>query len=195
MNISNNYNNLINKSGNSLFAKSKTSSVNKWKLTEDLTENIIELAKKDAANNIYMGKEYSILIKSEVLKVAPDREALKAKATATIKSGNINNMKNNKLYDRWVILLFGTPYEAEGTSMGIGDAIHIYNENGEEILTYSGGVGWHIKETQAEAEVWQTTTKIYYEAYCNERNIIKDNLKIEDEFLYMETENNFDIIA
>lgn len=31
--------------------------------------------------------------------------------------------------------------------------IHVYDENGDEILTYTVGVGWHEKESRAETEV------------------------------------------
>lgn len=195
MNIINNYTSSINQSGYSLLAKSKGLSKNRWELSEDLAKSIIELARKDAAENVYMGNEYRALVDAEIAKVAPDREALKAKATAAIKSGNIGKMPKDELYDRWVILLFGTPYGVEGDSMGLGDAIHIYDENGDEILTYSGGVGWHMKPTQSETKIWQTTTKIYYEAYRNERNIIKNNLETNDEFQYMEAENSFEVKA
>ena len=34
---------------------SKPSEKNKWKLTDSLKEKIVDLAKKDAQNNVYMG--------------------------------------------------------------------------------------------------------------------------------------------
>lgn len=34
-----------------------------------------------------------------------------------------------------------------------GGGVHVYDENGDEILTYTAGVGWHEKESKAETEV------------------------------------------
>ena len=50
---------------------------------------------------------------------------------------------------RWLCILFGIPYEAEYQGEGTGSALHIYNEGGEEVLTYTQGVGWHEEETKA----------------------------------------------
>ena len=195
MNISNNYTNSASKAINSLFAGSKASQKNKWTLTEDLTKSILETAKEDASDNVYMGEKYRALVNSEIAKVAPDREALKAKATAAVNSGNVNRMNKDDIYSRWVILMFGISYGVEGDSMGLGDAIHIYDENGDEILTYSGGVGWNIKPSRDETNIWQTTTKIYYEAYRNERSIIRSNMAKEGDAQYTEEENHFEVKA
>ena len=35
---------------------SKSSEKNKWKLTDSLKEKIVDLAKKDAQDNVYMGR-------------------------------------------------------------------------------------------------------------------------------------------
>ena len=45
---------------------------NKWKLTDSLKEKIVDLAKKDAQDNVYMGNAFMNLRKAEVSKVAPD---------------------------------------------------------------------------------------------------------------------------
>ena len=50
---------------------SKSSEKNKWKLTDSLKEKIVELAKKDAQDNVYMGNAFMNLRKMEVSKVAP----------------------------------------------------------------------------------------------------------------------------
>ena len=54
---------------------SKSSEKNKWKLTDSLKEKIVELAKKDAQDNVYMGNAFMNLRKMEVSKVAPNRAA------------------------------------------------------------------------------------------------------------------------
>ena len=63
-------------SGSSSISVKKASEKNKWQLTDSLKEKIVELAKKDAKNNIYMGNEFMNLRKAEVAKVAPNRAAL-----------------------------------------------------------------------------------------------------------------------
>lgn len=47
--------NAVKVSGSSV---KKTSEKNKWQLTDSLKEKIVELAKKDAKNNVYMGNEF-----------------------------------------------------------------------------------------------------------------------------------------
>lgn len=37
---------------------SKSSKKNKWKLTDSLKEKIVDLAKKDAQDNVYMGNAF-----------------------------------------------------------------------------------------------------------------------------------------
>ena len=39
---------------------------------------------------------------------------------------------------------------------------HVYNEEGEEVLTYTGGVGWQEKETKAESQVHSALKMTYY---------------------------------
>ena len=43
--------------------------------------------------------------------------------------------------ERWLRLLFGEPYEAKFQSEGTGSAVHVYDGNGDKILTYTAGVG------------------------------------------------------
>ena len=72
---------------------------------------------------------------------------------------------------RWLCMLFGEPYEAKCQGKGFGSAVHVYNEDGEEILTYTGGVGWQAKETKAETKVNSALKTTYYEAYSAERKV------------------------
>lgn len=92
MNISNAIN-TVSVSGSSISSAKKTSEKNKWKLTDSLKEKIVELAKKDAKNNIYMGNEFMNLRKAEVAKVAPNRAALIGKFNQSMSSGNMGDMK------------------------------------------------------------------------------------------------------
>ena len=56
-------------------------------------KKIVELAKKDAKNNVYMGNKFLALRKSEVAKVAPNRAALIGKFNQSMSSGNMGDMK------------------------------------------------------------------------------------------------------
>lgn len=64
--------------------------------------------------------------------------------------------------ERLLCLLFGEPYEARFQS---GGAAHVYDENGDEVLTYTAGVGWHEKESKAETEVHGALKATYYDAF------------------------------
>lgn len=161
--------NVIKVSGSPNSSVKKTSENNKWQLTDSLKEKIVELAEKDAKNNTYMGNAFMNLRKSEVAKVVPNRTALMGKFNQSMSSGNMGNMKEIQAADkRWLCILFGIPYEAEYQGKGTGSAIHIYNEGGEEVLTYTHGAGWHEKETKAEnsrcAEV-----SVLSKLYCKNR--------------------------
>ena len=177
-------------------AREKTASRKEWELSDSLKERIIEYAKEDAAQNVYMGNSFLSLRKNEVAKVAPDRMALMGKINQAIDSGDMENMKKIKEADeRWLSILFGTPYKAEFQSKGTGSAVHVYNENGEEILTYTGGVGWHEKETKAESEVHGTLKAVYYNAYHAARQEIKNRGLSESDAAETAVHDGFDVRA
>lgn len=164
----------------------------KWKLTDSTREKIINMAKKDASQGIYMGKEYFKLSKDERSKVAPDRETLKNKVSASINSNSVNG-KKDKLYTRWVCIMFGIPYEVDYNDIGYGHSVHVYNEYGEEVLIYTGGAGWGEMPTQAERDVWRTMDSEYYKVWCSEKMKIKSNV-VYDNFDF-ESGNNFEVKA
>ena len=183
-------------SGSSSSSVKKTSEKNKWQLTDLLKEKIVELAKKDAKNNIYMGNEFMNLRKAEVAKVAPNRAALIGKFNQSMNSGNMGDMKEIQEADkRWLCILFGIPYEAEYQGEGTGSAIHIYNEGGEEVLTYTQGVGWHEKETKAETDVHSALKSAYYEAYHDARKALNTGTNVETTNENVVVQSNFDMKA
>lgn len=149
----------------------KASSRKDWKLSDSLREKITEYAKEDAAQNVYMGNKFLALRKSEVAKVAPDRSAL---------TGKLNqNMKEIRDADeRWLRLLFGEPYEAKFQSGGV----HVYDGNGDEILTYTAGVGWHEKESKAETQVHGALKAAYYDAFRAARQEINAGMEVQGGF-------------
>ena len=135
----------------------KASSRKEWKLSDSLREQIAGYAREDAAQGIYMGNKFLALRKSEDAKVAPDRSALMGKV-----SQEMADMKTIREADRrWLCLLFGEPYEARFQS----GAVHVYDGNGDEVLTYTAGVGWHEKESKAETQVHGALKAAYYDAY------------------------------
>ena len=139
----------------------KASSKKEWKLSDSLREQIAEYAREDAAQGVYMGNKFLALRKSEVAKVAPDRAALMGKV-----SQEMADMKTIREADRrWLCLLFGEPYEAEFQSEGTGSAVHVYDGNGDEVLTYTAGVGWHEKESKAETQGHGALKAAYYDAF------------------------------
>lgn len=171
-------------------AVGKTSSKKDWKLSDSLREKITEYAREDAAQNIYMGNKFLALRKNEVAKVAPDRSALMGKFSQAMSSGNMADMKKIREADeRWLCILFGEPYKAEFQSEGPGSAVHVYDGNGDEILTYTAGVGWHEKESKAETEVHGALKAAYYDAFCAARKEINSGIA------GMEVQGGFDARA
>jgi len=156
----------------------KTLSKKGWKLMDSLREKITALAKEDAAQNIYMGNKFLALRKSEVAKVAPDRAALMGK----VSQGMADMGKIREADERWLCILFGEPYEAEFQSEGMGSAVHVYDGNGDEILTYTAGVGWHEKESKAETEVYGALKAVYYDAFRAARQEINSGMEVQDGF-------------
>ena len=174
----------------------KASSKKDWKLSDSLQEKITEYAREDAAQNVYMGNKFLALRKSEVAKVAPNRAALIGKFNQSMSSGNMGDMKEIQEADkRWLCILFGIPYEAEYLGEGTGSALHIYNEEGEEVLTYTQGVGWHEKETKAETGVHSALKLAYYEAYHDARKALNTGTNVEITNENVVVQSNFDVKA
>ena len=174
----------------------KASSKKDWKLSDSLQEKIMEYAREDAAKNVYMGNKFLALRKSEVAKVAPNRAALIGKFNQSMSSGNMGDMKEIQEADkRWLCILFGIPYEAEYQGEGTGSALHIYNEEGEEVLTYTQGVGWHEKETKAETGVHSALKLAYYEAYHDARKALNTGTNVEITNENVVVQSNFDMKA
>ena len=163
----------------------KISSKKEWKLSDSLREKITRYAREDAAQNVYMGNRFLALRKSEVAKVAPNRSAL----IGQLDQDMVNMEKIREADERWLCILFGEPYEAKFQSEGTGSAIHVYDENGDEILTYTAGVGWHEKESKAETKVHGALKFAYYGAYRAARQEI--NAGVAD----MEVQSGFDARA
>ena len=108
----------------------------------------------------------------------------------------MGDMKEKQEADkRWLCILFGIPYEAEYQGEGTGSAIHIYNEGGEEVLTYTQGVGWQEKETKAETGVHSALKSVYYEAYHDERKALNTRTNVEITNENVVVQSKFDMKA
>ena len=94
-------------------------------------------------------------------------------------------MKISEADERWLRLLFGESYEAKLQ----GSAVHVYDGNGDEILTYTAGVGWHEKESKAETQVHGALKAAYYDAYHAARQEINSGIA------GMEVQGGFDARA
>ena len=81
----------------------KKSSKKDWKVSDSLREKIIECAKEDAAQNVYMGNKFLALRKVEVAKVAPDRSALMGQLNQDM----ANRKEIREADERWLRLLYG----------------------------------------------------------------------------------------
>ncbi len=147
----------------------KPSAKKEWKLSDSLREQIAGYAREDAAQGVYMGNKFLALRKSEVAKVAPDRSAL---------MGKIDMKEIREADERWLRLLFGEPYEAKFQSGGV----HVYDGNGDEILTYTAGVGWHEKESKVETQVHGALKAAYYDAYHAARQEINAGMEVQGGF-------------
>ena len=141
-------------------------------MSDSLRKKITEYAREDAAQNVYMGNKFLTLRKSEVTKVAPDRAALMGKIGHT--TADVKEIREAD--ERWLRILFGEPYEAKFQSEGTGSTIHVYDGNGDEILTYTAGVGWHEKESKTETEVHGALKAVYYDVFRAARQELKSGV-------------------
>ncbi|WP_446897168.1 hypothetical protein ACSVC9_09065 [Clostridium sp. LBM24168] len=54
-----------------------------------------------------------------------------------------------------------------------GSSMFIYDQNGDEVLSYSSNTGWAEGHTRAEDQFYDETTAIYHEAYTAARADMK----------------------
>ena len=74
-------------------------------------------------------------------------------------------------------------------------AIYVYNECGEEVLTYTEGVGWQEKETKAESQVHSALKSTYYEAFCDARKALNSEQRTGGMNENIMSQGNFDMKA
>lgn len=154
----------------------KTSSKKVQEASDSLRETIVAMAKEDAANAVYMGDQFRTLRRSEVEKVAPNRAAAMAKATSIMNSkNNAESLKKMKDADyKWMCMLMGLPYKAQFETGPLGTGAHVFDENGDEIATYTPGVGWQTRSSKTEITKSDELKFIYYDAYIEARHAMKN---------------------
>ncbi|MGN0143403.1 MAG: hypothetical protein ACI398_00370 [Clostridium sp.] len=175
-----NYNNIIktNNVYNNINKSIKCDTINKNDTTKNskksqLEETVIAMAKKDAADGVYMGDEFMELRKAYVSEVSPDRNAAIAEVTARASENASFDLDCD--LDKWIAMLLGLPYKAECTYSASGlNTAGIFDENGELIATYNWQSGWTSVSTSAENERHDELKSIYYNAYHEARQSLKE---------------------
>lgn len=154
---------------------SPLSSKEKWELTNSLKDKVTQLAQEDAKDAVYMGSQYKSLLKNEVKKVSPDRAAAIAKATSMMNSDEyIESYKAMcEADERWICMLFDLPYKAQFETGALGTGVHIFDENNDEISTFTPGVGWQARSSKEEQTVYDSMKFAYYDAYHEARIALK----------------------
>lgn len=134
-----------------------------------LEERIIVIAKRDAANGVYMSSEYAQLEKEAVSECSPNRSAAISQVSSLMTSKKHSTTGGYPL----IAILLGLPYKAEMSSGLHGNYASIYNEGGEMIASYHWKSGWTSVPTAAENACTDKLTEIYYNAYHEARIAIK----------------------
>ena len=147
----------------------------------------VHILEDEAASRAYIEQMWA-----EAMEIS----ALIGKFNQSMNSGNMSAMKEVEKADKkWLCILFGIPYEAEFQGEGTGSAAHVYNECGEEVLTYTEGVGWQEKETKAESQVHSALKSTYYEAFCDARKALNSEQRTGGMNENIMSQDNFDMKA
>jgi len=142
-----------------------------WKMSDELKEKIIAIAKEDAARGEYgKNQKYLDLKFNELEKVAPNRLGLMSKAMMlqrqnhTTASDIIGHKKGT--VKEWVEKMTGASFSGE-TIKSDGPNMHIYDSYGDEILRYDSVNGWKEMQSRDETKVFDSFKSVYYEAFRN----------------------------
>ncbi|API93114.1 MULTISPECIES: hypothetical protein [unclassified Virgibacillus] len=139
-------------------------------LPDRVVNKIKEMAQDGAAKSVYMGKDYISFINSyKKQHVSPDRSKLIRLLTPTLLTAKYTNGLP------FFFRLIGLPFTGKMCVGATGSSMFIYDENGDEVLSYSTESGWKEGQTRAEAQFYGETTAIYYKAYKAAREEMKAN--------------------
>lgn len=144
----------------------------------------------NTGSSLMSGNENKVVINlsSECLKkMANDPEfAKKVEFNLTGAVPGQNRMFAQAKADNAVIHGVTTVIDADG---------NVYNECGEEVLTYTEGVGWQEKETKAESQVHSALKSTYYEAFCDARKALNSEQRTGGMNENIMSQGNFDMKA
>lgn len=157
----------------------KKGNMRNWKMTDELRDKIVAIAKEDAAKGEYgKSQKYLDLKFNELEKVAPNRAGLMSKAMMlqkqnhTTASDIIGHKKGT--VKEWVEKMTGASFGGE-TIKSDGPNMHIYDSYGDEILRYDSKNGWKEMQSREETKVFDSFKSVYYEAFRTAEKEIKAN--------------------
>jgi len=147
----------------------KKGNMKNWKMTDELRDKIVAIAKEDATKGEYgKSQKYLDLKFNELEKVAPNRAGLMSKAMMlqkqnhTTASDIIGHKKGT--VKEWIEKMTGTSFGGE-TIKSDGPNMHIYDSYGDEILRYDSKNGWKEMQSREETKVFDSFKSVYYEAF------------------------------
>lgn len=162
--------NSINEVAQDIASTSKVK--NTSSLPDKVFEDIQKMAKEDAQKNIYMSDRFGAYRKSTMQQyVSPNRSKL-----ISILNPMITNARyTNGQYSSFKIPSFSGFSGRIAVGAMFGAYMSVFNNNGEEVLSYSPppNGGWVSTTTSAEHKWLDDTRTVYYEAYQAARDEIK----------------------
>lgn len=153
---------------------------------EEIKNDIIELAKKDAARGVHGGSvdnygkysnELKNLVGEYVGSVSPDRRAIFPAAIAQLGKATTAKLKmpiiDTSLLD---LMISGTKVSLKNAAVGYNERDRImeighveFTVNGENIGSYDKGRGWHYSFTKAEQSRNEEINLLYTRTWAAER--------------------------
>ncbi|MCI1995201.1 hypothetical protein [Clostridium luticellarii] len=137
-------------------------------MPDSVVKKIQEMAQKGAAKSVYMGNDYISYINSyKKQHISPDRSKLISLMTPILKKAIYTNGLP------YFFRITGLPFTGQMCVGASGSSMFIYDQNGDEVLSYSSNTGWAEGHTKAEDQFYDETTAIYHEAYIAARADMK----------------------
>lgn len=172
--------------GKTPLIQKKAAEATKNAMTDDFIEKLKELARKDAANGISMGKEYMQLCHSQMeeYNISPDRSAPMAQMSQELQKAAREHKEQEDprlvFLDRMLAQLKKTQKyrivrSFSGLEGGCSGDLHstpenqvatVYSPDGEMIAGYNtSSGGWQILTTKAESQFLGDANIVYMQAY------------------------------
>ena len=163
----------------------KAAEASKNAMTDDFVQKLQELARKDAANGICVGKEYMQLCHSRMEEyISPDRSAPMAQMSQELQKAAREHREQEdptlEFLDRMLAQLkksqkYRIVRSFSGLEGGCSGDLHstpenqvatVYSPDGEMIASYNtSSGGWQILTTKAESQFLGDANIVYKQAY------------------------------